>query len=153
MQIKCSCNGGNPNCYKCNGWGYIEQKSPEAKQQNVFLSRRDQLYYSPKEKRDTNITLNNLPRLKKKKKHQVNNIIGTINCPFCSRKFTDVRGLISHVRSKHINVFASFIASDTVTSFHQIYYPEMEICDICGMFVKNLRKHKFRSHSIGSSPK
>jgi len=23
-QVQCSCNGGNPSCYKCGGWGYID---------------------------------------------------------------------------------------------------------------------------------
>lgn len=26
-QVECTCHGGNPNCFKCGGWGYIDSVS------------------------------------------------------------------------------------------------------------------------------
>ena len=34
---KCSCNGANPTCFKCDGWGYLEPGVRETPQQVAVL--------------------------------------------------------------------------------------------------------------------
>ena len=34
--VKCSCNGANPNCFKCDGWGYLEQEISVKKEQRYI---------------------------------------------------------------------------------------------------------------------
>ncbi len=36
VAVKCSCNSKNPNCYKCNGWGYLEEGVREVPQDRVL---------------------------------------------------------------------------------------------------------------------
>lgn len=82
----CSCQGGNPNCSKCGGWGVLDE---------ISFRRTTESAFPP---------LENSKKKKKKKKKP---------CPFCEKKYSNVR---AHVIVKHPSEFEVYKNTESVKS-------------------------------------
>jgi ssDNA-binding Zn-finger/Zn-ribbon topoisomerase 1 len=136
IEVKCSCNGGNPNCSKCGGWGYVRSDSPEARQQKMLSLKTDPLYYIPKEQRDSGSsrTYRGIKKVKPISKKGRNP--PDTQCPYCPKKLRGTHGLATHIKQKHRDRFVEFSESETfIAGADGLSNPKSENinCPFCGI--------------------
>lgn len=84
---ECTCRGGNPNCYKCGGFGWIGSD----------------LYRSP-----VSVSAGKSVRGKKKR-----NVVGNVTCPYCKKK---VVNLDHHVSTVHPDNWSNYAELNNLNS-------------------------------------
>lgn len=125
MEQKCTCNGGNPNCYKCGGWGYVKVETKWAHGQ--YLREVRSSLGGPSG------IVSNTPKRPRKRKNR------TTPCPFCKKMLSGIPGLISHVKHCHYSQIEEFRDSDIVKKY--CISRSVRICHVCNTFVKDLDGH------------
>lgn len=121
---ECTCRGGNPNCRKCGGWGWIGDKIWErrAPDHSGALSPR----HAP------------ISGRKKGKKAPRNHA-----CPFCARKFASIN---HHVNAAHPDRWEEYIALEGVKE--KLAKANLYSCEICGKLVGRLKRHMKKEHGV-----
>lgn len=123
--MRCSCNGGNPQCFRCGGWGYLYEKISNTLSQPGVIGL------------DNGIRRTKPPKYWEQKKPKK----AKKPCPFCQRQ---VRGMANHVLSNHPEELEKYIEIPEVKSW--IETNGLKPCFKCGIFVPNIAKHMKKKH-------
>jgi len=131
---ECTCRGGNPNCYRCGGWGLLDRIG-EGRASAGPAGARKQPATKP-----------NRSRVKKKPNANVRErptVLTTQQCPRCG---CAVKKLSRHIAKVH------FDGNPNVA--HKMSPDEATSCPICGVPVKKIRlvKHLARVHNSNLKP-
>ena len=122
---ECTCRGGNPNCFKCGGWGWIGDD---------ISKHRASRSFGP-------MSLGKSVRGESRKRKAARNI----PCPYCKKK---VANLDHHVSVTHPNEWSQYAELDNVKS--NLISKELNRCVECGALVRNIEKHLANVHGVES---
>ena len=122
---ECTCRGGNPNCFKCGGWGWIGD--------DIFKHRAPPSSGS--------LSPGKSVQGKRNKRKAARNI----PCPYCKKK---VANLDNHVSVTHPNEWSRYAELYNVKS--KLLSNNISRCAECGALVKSIDKHLARVHGIES---
>lgn len=120
---ECTCRGGNPNCFKCGGWGWIGDgisKHRASASSGPLLPGKSVRVRTSKRK-----TARNIP------------------CPYCKKK---VANLDHHVSVTHPNEWSQYAELDNVKS--NLIAKKLIRCFKCGALVRSIEKHLQKAHGI-----
>lgn len=120
---ECTCRGGNPNCFKCGGWGWVGDD---------ISKHRARPYSGP-------LSPGKTARAKRKERKAARNI----PCPYCNKK---VSNLDRHVSVTHADEWLQYAELDHVRS--KLISNNLKRCVVCGALVNRIDKHLARVHGI-----
>lgn len=124
---ECTCRGGNPNCFKCGGWGQIG-----------------------------NGAINSLIKISSKITGQENNKKSksaqrTLHaCYFCNKKFAN---LDQHISMAHPDEWLKYTKLDNINVENNLTKQKLKRCSECGVFMRNIVGHMAKVHGIFSENK
>lgn len=133
---ECTCRGGNPNCSKCGGWGWLgdsisaHRAPPKSGPLSPVKSAKYEIQRRKSEARAKRLAM----RAKK--------LANAVTCPFCSKKVND---LDMHVSVVHDDKWAKYVSFETVKT--RIKGKGLKRCKKCGALFHNIEKHVEKVHN------
>lgn len=134
---KCTCDGRNPDCYMCGGWGWIGDA----------IQKRRTGWHPNKARKSGKNAGHAVARMARKRVGlAAQKPVQTTPCPYCG-KFLRKRDIDFHVSRIHRDKWEDYLARISPRNpLHQKGSYYYERCNICGKFVINLKKHHEKLH-------
>lgn len=124
----CACGGKNPNCFRCGGWGYLGENITKSRGEGgtgIVRLNAKSFYLG------TRLIKNRKPPK-------------STSCPYCTKKVSDISGLVSHVRHSHTDKLNEFIETPLVEDYQKTN--DIILCRECFVFVKKIERHLIHKH-------
>ena len=121
---ECTCRGGNPNCFKCNGWGWI----------GGYI-------HTSSSSLSSNKSIHSISENRKTVQRPL------YSCCYCNKK---VANLDHHVSVTHPNEWLQYSALANVKN--SLHAQQLSRCVECGALVRNIniKNHLEKIHGLMS---
>ena len=156
----CSCQGSNPDCFRCNGTGMIPDQAKDSNSHSEIYSLAEMLNIKRNKNNSNNEITANDPRQNVKTiiKSNISNeaVPKLTNCPLCSVSFSS-KDLLNHIVTYHkkrfqsnaynIEYFPNFLRLE-IEKYNIESNSMLVTCDLCGITLSRARleSHKNNIH-------